>query len=231
MRKKSGERCQAILDAAKTMFEKVGFEQATMAEIAATAGHSKATLYNYFSSKEQLFLELARRSADRHSEQLFSLLMPNNGSAPLDTLPDQVNQVLALLQPSDNLTATLQRFGEGVMSNFLTLKSLAARRMLIAAAANQPEAGRLFFENGPAKGMQFTAQFFEQAMNAGQLRRADPNVVAAHFRGLLESEVYESGLFNARRELKPKEVKATVERAVSVFIRAYAPTAGDLNQD
>jgi AcrR family transcriptional regulator len=230
MRKKSGERCQAILDAAKIIFEKVGFEQATMAEIAATAGHSKATLYNYFSSKEQLFLELARRSADRHSEQLFSLLRPHSDHAPLLSLPGQVDEILELLQPSQDLEATLQRFGEGVMSHFLNLKSLAARRLLIAAAANQPDAGRLFFENGPAKGMQFTAQFFEHAMDAGQLRRVDPKVAAAHFRGLLESEVYESGLFNARRELKPKEVKATVERAVKVFMRAYAPTASDLNQ-
>jgi hypothetical protein len=52
-------------------------------------------------------------------------------------------------------------------------------------------------------------------------------VAAAHFRGLLESEVYESGLFNARRELKPKEVKT----AVSVFIRTYTPTAADLTED
>lgn len=223
MRKKSEERCQAILDAAKSVFETAGFEQATMAEIAAKVGHSKATLYNYFSSKEQLFLELTRHAADRHSEKLFSLLMPECGNAPVDTLPDHVNEVLGLLQPSDDLAATLQRFGEGVMRNFLTLKGLGTRRMLIAAAAHQPEAGRLFYENGPAKGMQITAHFFAEAMNAGQLRRADPKVVAAHFRGLLESEVYEPGLFNARPELTPREVKAAVERAVSVFIRAYSP--------
>lgn len=223
MRKKSEERCQAILDAAKTVFERVGFEQATMDEIAATVGHSKATLYNYFKSKEQLFLELASRSGDAHSEQLFTLLAPACGNPPIQTLPDRVNEVLNLLQPSDDLKATLQRFGEGVMQNFLTLQSLAARRMLIAAVANQPEAGRLFYQNGPAKGMQFTAQFFEQAMDAGQLRRADPNVAAAHFRGLLESEVFEPGLFNARADLLPDEIAAVVQRAVEVFMAAYGP--------
>lgn len=222
MRKKSQERCQAILDAAKAVFEKVGFEHATMAQIAAEVGHSKATLYNYFNSKEQLFLELVRRSADHHSEQLFSLLLPSGDSAPVDGLPAKVNAVLGLLEPSDDLPATLQRFGEGVMHNFLTLEGLAARRMLIAATANQPGAGRLFYENGPAKGMQFTAQFFAQAMNAGQIAHADPNVVAAHFRGLLESEVGESGLFNARPELTPQEIQAAVARAVGVFIKAYA---------
>lgn len=228
MKKKSAERRQGILDAAKTMFERVGFEQATMAEIAATAGHSKATLYNYFSSKEQLFFELARLSADRHCEQVFSLLLPNCSGPLMRTLPEQPNEVLGLLHTSDGLRVTLQCFGEGVMRSLLSLKSLAARRMLIAAAANQPDAGRIFYENGPAKSMQLTAQFFDQAMSSGQLRRADPKTMAAHFRGLLESEVYESGLFNARKELQPKEVTATVERAVSVFIRAYALGTRDL---
>lgn len=221
MRRKSQERCQAILDAAKAVFEKSGFEQATMTQIASEVGYSKATLYNYFSSKEQLFRELARRSGDDHCEQLFSLLLPAGDSAPSREFPAKLNAVLGLLQPSDNLPATLQRFGEGVMQNFLTLESLATRRMLIAAIANQPDAGRLFYENGPTKGMQVTAHFFEQAMSAGQIRRADPHVVAAHFRALLESEVCESGLFNARAELTAKEMKAAVARAVDVFIRAY----------
>lgn len=221
MRKKSQERCRAILDAAQAVFEKAGFEQATMAQIAAEVGYSKTTLYSYFSSKEQLFLELARRSAEQHSEQLFSLLAPACGTPPIDGLPAKVNAVLGLLQPSDDLPATLQRFGEGVMQNFLTLDALAARRMLIAAMANQPEAGRLFYTNGPSKSMQFTAHFFEQAMHAGQIRRADPRVVAAHFRALLESEVCESGLFNARPELTDDEMRAVVARAVAVFMAAY----------
>lgn len=221
MRKKTDQRCQAILDAAQTLFEKVGFDQATMAEIAAEVGCSKTTLYNYFSSKEQLFLELARRSGDAHSEQLFKLLMPGCGAPPIDSLPGQVNEVLALLQPSADLPATLQRFGEGVMRNFLTLEALAARRMLIAAAASQPEAGRRFYQNGLAKGMQLTAAFFEEAMKAGQLRRADPKVVAAHFRGLLESEVADQGLFNARPELNTRQISQVVERAVAAFMAAY----------
>lgn len=223
MRKKSDVRCQAILDAAKSVFDKVGYEQATMAEIAAQVGYSKATLYNYFSSKVQLFQELARRSGDAHSEQVFSLLLPGCDNPLIHSLPEQVNEVLGLLQPSDDLAATLQRFGEGVMRNFLSLKGLAARRVLIAAAGNQPEAGRLFYQNGPAKGIQMTTHFFEEAMNAGQLRRTDPSVVAAHFRGLLESEVYEPGLFNARPELTAGEITAVVGRAVGAFMAAYGP--------
>jgi hypothetical protein len=51
---KTEARREAILAAAKAVFEEMGFEQATMSEITARVGGSKATLYRYFDSKEAL---------------------------------------------------------------------------------------------------------------------------------------------------------------------------------
>ncbi len=47
MRKKSEERRQAMIDIAGEVFNEIGFEGASMAEISARIGGSKATLYNY----------------------------------------------------------------------------------------------------------------------------------------------------------------------------------------
>lgn len=47
-----------ILEAAATVFAKHGFHAAKMEEIAVEAGVGKGTLYEYFSSKQQLFQEL-----------------------------------------------------------------------------------------------------------------------------------------------------------------------------
>ena len=55
MRAKSETRRQAILDAAAQVFQETGFERTTMAAICERLGYSKATLYNYFPSKETLF--------------------------------------------------------------------------------------------------------------------------------------------------------------------------------
>ncbi|WP_253295185.1 TetR/AcrR family transcriptional regulator, partial [Vibrio cholerae] len=55
MRVKSEEKRQAILEIAKDSFTKQGFEQTSMSHIAKMLGGSKATLYNYFSSKEEIF--------------------------------------------------------------------------------------------------------------------------------------------------------------------------------
>ena len=48
-------RKERILDGALTVFQEQGIEKATMDEIAREAGFGKATLYYYYSSKEEIF--------------------------------------------------------------------------------------------------------------------------------------------------------------------------------
>ena len=52
---------EAILDAALECFSRAGYERTTVDDIARAADRSIGTVYNYFSSKEDLFLALARR--------------------------------------------------------------------------------------------------------------------------------------------------------------------------
>lgn len=220
MKMKTDARRQAILEAAKAVFEEVGFEQATMSAVTARVGGSKATLYRYFDSKEALFLELVRTSAIQHSSQMLSLLDPCV-TLPVDLSPTtKTRKTTPLLDPDEDVTITLTRVGERVLKNFYTRQRLAAKRMVIAAAGN-PAIGKLFYENGPAKGMKYLEAYFESVMNAGKLRRAEPRVMAAHFRGLLDSEIYEPSLFNALPKLGSTQIMAIVERAVAVFMAAY----------
>lgn len=224
MKTKTEARREAILAAAKAVFEEVGFEQATMSEITARVGGSKATLYRYFDSKEALFMELVSRSAREHGGELMGLFRHCSGS--LETgLPPEASEALSLLDPDEDVKATLQGFGEQVIKSFHTPQKLAVKRMVIAAAANNPELGRLFYENGPGRGMKFVERYFESVMKAGKLRQADPKVTAAHFRGLLESEVEEPGLLNVQPQLSDEQIVAVVERAVDAFMRAYGPAS------
>jgi len=55
-RKKASTR-QGISDAATQLFEEHGFEQVTLAEIAAAAEVAPKTIWNYFGSKEELFFD------------------------------------------------------------------------------------------------------------------------------------------------------------------------------
>jgi len=49
---------RAILDAASVVFLREGYAGASMDEITALAGASKATVYRYFTDKQTLFSEL-----------------------------------------------------------------------------------------------------------------------------------------------------------------------------
>ena len=59
--KEREHRKDQILKGALTVFKNKGLEKATMDEIAKQADFGKATLYYYFSSKEEIFIELLDR--------------------------------------------------------------------------------------------------------------------------------------------------------------------------
>ena len=65
-RSPKGERTRArLLDAAKAVFEDLGFLDSRIADIADRAGMSHGSFYHYFDSKEQIFREVAETQEDR----------------------------------------------------------------------------------------------------------------------------------------------------------------------
>ncbi len=78
------QRRNDILDAAEKVFFKVGFENATMDEVAEMAELSKGTLYLYFSSKEDLYYAISIRAL-QVLRQLFEKTVPA-GAPVLDKI-------------------------------------------------------------------------------------------------------------------------------------------------
>jgi TetR/AcrR family fatty acid metabolism transcriptional regulator len=72
--KRSAIRKEQILKAAEKVFARKGFQGATISDVAGEAGVSDATIYEYFSSKEELLFsipgETARRGRDNLEAQL-----------------------------------------------------------------------------------------------------------------------------------------------------------------
>ncbi|WP_433685107.1 TetR/AcrR family transcriptional regulator [Nocardia sp. CA-119907] len=58
------DRHRALLDAAARVFAERGYDRTTVADITAAAGVSRATLYVYFASKDEIFLALAAQVRD-----------------------------------------------------------------------------------------------------------------------------------------------------------------------
>ena len=82
-------RCGEILEAARKVFAKSGFDQATVDEIAMAAGVSKGTLYLYFRSKRDIYFEALRRDVlALHAET-------NRQVASCDTIAGKIRVFIA----------------------------------------------------------------------------------------------------------------------------------------
>lgn len=203
MRVRTDAKREAILEVASAVFMEFGFERTSMAEVAARVGGSKATLYGYFASKEDLFLEVGMRAAQRHFDPIFENLQHDTA----------------------DLGQALRRFGERVLAVLCNPQSLAAMRMMVAQVGRS-EIAKRYYDEGPRQGEEKLAGYLQAAMDAGRMRRADPQVAALHLLGLLDAETVRRSLFEAIGVLSRAQIRQAVDRAVAVFLAAYGPAAG-----
>lgn len=202
MRSKSDARRQAIIDVARGVFQEYGFDRSSMSEITARLGGSKATLYNYFPSKEELFVEVMRQSAEALMTEVFHSL-----------------------DSSDDMLLGLRRFSESFLAAVSQPELISNLRNAIAESGKST-VGRLFYERGPQQGLLLLARQIQKRMQLGQLREADSLVAAQHLMALLRAESADPLLFGVRENILPDELKQMGERALAVFLRAYAPESG-----
>ena len=202
MRMKTEEKRQVIVDAAFEVFSEVGFAQASMSEIAARAGVSKATLYSYFESKEQMFAEFMGAGAQLGVAEVFERLKT--------ALP---------------VRASLVSFGKHYLTEVLKPQLLAVRR-LANHEGGRSNLGALFYESGPKLGWEWVADFLQHLIDAGQMRSCNPAIAAAHLRGLYEAELLDLCLFGVPTDTSARNIAKVVQRAVDVFMAAYGPTDG-----
>src|SRR5438270_10116893 len=85
-------RREAILDVAQEVFLEEGFAAASMSTIAARLGGSKGTLYNYFKSKDDLFIAYVERRCPWQQDEVFAL---KPGEAPAQALQRIARSFLA----------------------------------------------------------------------------------------------------------------------------------------
>lgn len=93
---------EAILEAAANVFARVGFVDAKMADIAAEAGVSVGTLYNYFASRDDVIDSLTRHELERFRAQLAEIDDPGD---PIERLRLTVQAVFRFVQERGALLA------------------------------------------------------------------------------------------------------------------------------
>ena len=196
MRVRTEAKRQAILETAARAFLELGYERASMSEIAARLGGSKATLYGYFPSKEDLFVHVVNHIVK--IEPAFTELAHLTEEEP---------------------RPVLERMGQRFLAAVTSPDALAARRMVIAQTA-QSDIGRRFSEVRTKLNADL-AGYLAAATKAGRLNVKDPTVAAVHLLALYESDLIWRGLFGSRQSFTRAQIRQAAARAVGVFMAAY----------
>lgn len=191
---------QAILDSAYRLFRMQGFEGTSISDITAEFGGSRATVYSHFASKEELFVECMTAA-----------------------LEDYITGAVAQLDASGtDPDAALREFGAKIL-NFGSSPEMVAVRRLIISEADRSGIGKLFFAKLVALRTR-VAELLSKFMHSGTLRADDADFAASQLRALLEAEILEPMLLHVREDSPDaEEVAKAADRAVTAFMRAYAP--------
>ena len=192
MRVRTEEKRQEILRIAAELFEALGYERTSMSAIAARVGGSKATLYGYFRSKEDLLRAVLDHDVNEEADRLMQELLSEK-----------------------DLRSGLVRLG------IAYLNGQPSRTASIRTVANQPIAQE-FYEGVLQPAWQRLADRFATMMKEGRLKFADPWITAMHWKGLTEWDLLEKHLLCARLGANPNDVVAAATAAADAFLKLYA---------
>lgn len=189
----------AILQAAKDLFVRLGYEGSSMDAIAAEAKVSKLTVYSHFNDKETLFAA----AIEAHC---------------VNQLPPSIFDLADDASILDALTNIAYRFQQMINSQ----ESIELHRLFVTLSVQNPEKTRLFFDAGPQRTMDEMKRLLEQAHHQGKLNIPNCAIAAEYFlasftgctqlRLILAIDVVED------RAACERYVREVVQR----FVRAYS---------
>jgi AcrR family transcriptional regulator len=199
MRVRTEEKRREIVDVASELFEEHGFERTSMSMISERLGGSKATLYGYFKSKEDLL-----------------------GAVLVYDVTEQADRLMNEFLSEKDIREGLIKLGTAYMMRRLAATPIANVRMV----SNQPAGstiGKEFYERVLGPAWKRLANRFKLLMDEGILMQADPWVAAMHWKGLNEWDMFEKRLLGAIPGPDPQEIARTSTLAADAFLKLYGP--------
>ncbi len=187
-----------IIDGARAIFRALGFDAASMGEIAKAAGVSKGTLYVYFKDKDELFQAIVEKECVFQAEGVFDLDVA-----------------------SPDVAGELTRMGIAYVKVLCQPERHSTMRAVLAIADRKPMAGRIFYETGPARGIAKLRAYLEAEVNAGRLEIEDCEVAAAQFMESCHATMLKPMMLNFAPPPTPERIEHVVGIAVKAFMAAY----------
>jgi len=197
-----GRKFDQVVEGARTVFLRDGYEGASVDDIARAAGVSKATLYSYFTDKRALFVEIARRECRRQADEAEALV-------DMTAAPEVV----------------LHHAARRIIDFWLSGFGISVFRICVAEAERFPELGREFYDSGPGLLRERLAGYLSGAVERGQLRIADIQLAADQFPELCKADVFPAACFGIARTYDEADRDRLARAATEMFLTYYAAPA------
>lgn len=193
-----GRKFDQVLEGARAVFLRDGFDGASVDDIAREAGVSKATLYAYFPDKQLLFKEICAQECLR-----------------------QTQEVEAEIDPSMTVEAMLTLAGERIAGFILSDFGQNACRLIIGEGARFPELARDFYRNGPGLVHDRLVHHLHHLVQNGALQIDDLDLAAEQFIQLCKAALMEKLVFRMDHQVNAEGVRRSVQGAVEMFMARY----------
>ncbi len=186
-----------ILDGARRVFMDLGFDGASMGEIARAAGVSKGTLYVYFADKSRLFEAIVEQEALEQGEIVFNF------------------------DPARDPATTLKEFGEAYIHLICRPRGGSAIRTVMAIAERMPEVGRRYYERVLDRSINRLAAYLDAQVGAGTLAIEDTQLAASQFMLTCQATLFLPFIFQAAPPPTAARMAEVVDSATRMFLAAY----------
>jgi AcrR family transcriptional regulator len=186
-----------ILDGARKVFLDLGFDGASMGEIARVAGVSKGTLYVYFTDKHQLFEAIVEQENLEYGRESF------------DFSPERKPEV------------TLFEFGCAYIALLCRPSGGSAIRTVMAIAERMPEVGRRYFEKVIAKTISELAAYLKARVALDDLAIDDVELAASQFMLTCQASLFLPFILQVSPPPTRREIERSVRSATRMFLAAY----------
>jgi AcrR family transcriptional regulator len=186
-----------ILDGARRVFMDLGFDAASMNEIARSAGVSKGTLYVYFADKNRLFEAILENEALEQGKVVFNL----------DPLRDP--------------ETTLREFGRAYMALLCRPGGGSWIRTVMAIAERMPDVGRRYYANVLEKIVNRLADYLQAHVAPDDLAIDDCRLAASQFMEVCKASLFLPFVFQAAPTPSAERIAEVVDSATRMFLAAY----------
>jgi AcrR family transcriptional regulator len=186
-----------ILDGARKVFMDLGFDGASMGEIARAAQVSKGTLYVYFADKSALFEAIIEEEALQHGQVVFSF------------------------DPARDADATLREFGLAYLHLVCRPGGGSAIRTVMAIAERMPDVGRRYYARVLDKSINRLSDYLRARVVAGDLDIDDCDLAASQFMELAKASLFLPFVFQAAPAPSEQRMAEVVASATRMFLAAY----------